>query len=934
MLNEKLVLNGKWMADYLVTTPNEKDIEIKYDRSIVVPYNSEVEPELSADKVRCPVPGYWEDNLELFRTTGIHTKVKYNPLYTLQRYPQASYVPDMALPNIVGSFVYKRSFKLSEVCENAELWLGGVQNTAAAWINGVYLGRHEGYSSDFTFAIPADVLEVGENRITLVVSNIRLKGYAERPVSGLTSRAANECTGGIYGDVELRFHKDGLRDVWVTTAEDVSAFTVNTDGGKDAEKTVTIYDGKKRVASAVIPAGETAVTIAAEGFALWSPESPKLYKAVVETANQKMENRFGIRRLAAKGTKLYLNNKPYFFCGICEHCYHPITVHPTRDKNYYRRVLRILKELGFNSIRFHTYVPMVEYMEAADELGMIMEIETPNNTHYEEWKDIVRMTRRYTAPVMYSSGNEMTINPNYVEHLRKCAELVHAETDALFSPMSALRSIEYAFKPEDELVDEPFPYSPKRLADVAAFSDVYNSYSLSQTSYTTDIGNPKVIDKRNAVFQKPVLSHEICIHGTYVDLSLKDRYKGSRIGETELFTSVERHLADKGLLDRANTYYRNSAKWQILQRKHCFEVVRRNESFAGYDFLGDIDTHWHTFGYCVGMMNEFYELKAGETVQNVRRYNSETVLLTDLPRCRNFAAGEKLDVPVLVSNYKEDMDKAVLTLRVADDSKVYQRRTLHLSDIKAGEITKLYTLSFNMPKVEEPTRIKICATIAGGNVDAENEWELYVFPKAKKLSKPRNLTVAENMSAEELIKAMKDGKNVLLLSAGPFPNRQIDFQLSVAGRTNGHLATVIADHPLMRELPNDGFCGWQFREMMNGGQSVILDNPDLPYAPIIEMASSYKNARPEALVFEYRIGNGKLLVSALDLKENDPGACWLKEKMTAYAASDEFEPECSVSVETVASWFNDDNGIYEGNNFDGRYVNDNVAANKNDITMD
>ncbi|MBQ9939179.1 MAG: hypothetical protein IJO96_06580 [Oscillospiraceae bacterium] len=114
----------------------------------------------------------------------------------------------------------------------------------------------------------------------------------------------------------------------------------------------------------------------------------------------------------------------------------------------------------------------------------------------------------------------------------------------------------------------------------------------------------------------------------------------------------------------------------------------------------------------------------------------------------------------------------------------------------------------------------------------------------------------------------------------------------------------------------------------------ILDNPDLPYAPIIEMASSYKNARPEALVFEYRIGNGKLLVSALDLKENDPGACWLKEKMTAYAASDEFEPECCVSVETVASWFNDDNGIYEDNNFDGRYVNDNVAANKNDITMD
>ena len=127
---------------------------------------------------------------------------------------------------------------------------------------------------------------------------------------------------------------------------------------------------------------------------------------------------------------------------------------------------------------------------------------------------------------------------------------------------------------------------------------------------------------------------------------------------------MERHLAEKGLLSRAPLYYRNSAGWQRLLRKHCFETVRRSKGFAGYDFLGDIDTHWHTFGYCVGMMNEFYELKPGETVENVHRYNSDTVLLADLPRCRNFIAGDRVEIPLLASHFGEALSKARLELRM------------------------------------------------------------------------------------------------------------------------------------------------------------------------------------------------------------------------------------------------------------------------------
>lgn len=914
-------LNGKWEIDYLSD----------------LPYTSECEPEWQgipdgqtvASVTPVNVPGYWEDMLDEFRSTSLHTKLKWNPLYTLQRYPQAGYVPDMALPNPVGCFVYRKTFDASAQNCKAQLYIGGAQNAVSAWLNGVYLGRHEGYSCEFFFDIPANTLKDGTNTLTLAVSNNRLAGYMGRPVSGLTSRAANECTGGIYGDVEIRMYADGLRDVWTTTAKDLSFFTVHTDGASDVEKTVEIYDGDALIAAVKIPAGEVFVNIPCDGYKLWTPDEPKLYRAVVSTEDQTLDNRFGIRRLTVQGTKLYLNGEPYFFRGICEHCYHPITVHPTREKKYYRKLLRTIKELGFNSIRFHTYVPMAEYMEAADELGMLIEVETPNNTSYSEWVDIVKACRHYTSPICYSSGNEMVIDEDYIEHLRACATLVHTESDSLFSPMSAMRGIEY-HSYGDCKVDEPFPHNPKRLAALGEFCDLYNSYSLGLTSYTSSQGDHVTLDDRNSIYKKPLLTHEICINGTYIDLSLKDRYEGSRIGDTEFMSSVEKHLKEKGLLDKANLYYRNSVLWQKMLRKHCFETVRRCDTFAGYDFLGDIDTHWHTFGYCVGMMNEFYELKPGETVQNVLRYNSAAVLLADLPECVNYEAGAKAEIPLLVSNYGKSIDKATLLVRVKCENKVILRREVKINGIPSGEIAKLYNLAFTMPKCKKPEKLTLSVTLYGGDTDAENEWELYVFPKPEKLPSAKmlrdsNTMIVDDINPENAYDPLACEWNMVMFGTGSFTALDTSFQISLAGRTNGHLATVIDDHPLMEDFPHDGFCSWQFRKMLDDSKAVVLDIPRIKHSPIIDIASTYKNAHREAMIFEFAVNKGNILVCTLNLRDDDPGARWLKAHIINYAVSGKLQPKERITFEELKELCavkKIDTGI-----------NTNEAQNANDITM-
>ncbi len=70
-------------------------------------------------------------------------------------------------------------------------------------------------------------------------------------------------------------------------------------------------------------------------------------------------------------------------------------------------------------------------------------------------------------------GNEWRIDRISEAYLRDCAELVHTRTDALFSPMSALRGCEYQLVPDKDVIkDRPFPHNPERLARLAVCSSV------------------------------------------------------------------------------------------------------------------------------------------------------------------------------------------------------------------------------------------------------------------------------------------------------------------------------------------------------------------------------------------------------------------------------------------------------------------------------
>ncbi len=928
-------LNGAWeMAycreKYIGTTP-------PWDRNI-----GTICPRESAICVEQAVPGYWEDMLPILGTLPSSEELYVNPNFGTQSFPIKEMAPDTALENVQGTVFYRKEFFYTSATNDMVLHFEGVQNAVSVWLNDSYLGTHEGYSTPFDIAVPKETMIEGANVLVLSVSNHRLKGYAGRPIVGITSRASNEYTGGITGDVELRAYRSALKDVVIFTAEDCSQINVQpiieekqTETGEGSAGaaygemsilTWKVLDGEK-----VLLSGEAEgdFSFSTEKLSRWSPEQPKLYGLEITCRGAVLYRTFGVRRLLAKGVHLQLNSAPYFLRGICEHGHFSETIHPHHDIEVYREMIRKEKELGFNFIRFHTFVPVEEYMQAADELGMLIQVESPNNTTLSEWEEIVKFCRRHPSVVIYCCGNELLMDDDFIEHIALCGKEVHKNTDALFSPMSAMRGLEYYWEEpnqQSETVETPFKHHPKRFRRVSEFSDLYNSYPLGLLSYESVEGSVRLLDEWSSVYQKPRLSHEICIDGTYVDLSLESRYEGTRMGKTDRLPSIRRHLQEKGLLHRAPLYFKNSSEWQRRVRKHCFELARRCQNMAGFDFLGPIDTHWHTFGYEVGMMNEFFELKPGETVRNVRMYNSETVVLTDLETDFNFTSGQELSFGVWTSYYGGDVLRdAQLEVVLSFAEEEINRKNVVVSDIMPG-VGKVFDYKTILPQVEKPEKMRLYITLTTDGMFAENEWELYLFPEAIscEMQTEANLIVSEGMTAEELKRALQKGKDVLLLGAGPFNCLPTSFRIGLAGRTSGNLATVIDDHPVFRGFPHEGFCGWQFRRLLEGGNAICFEQDDIPFHPIVDVASSHKYAIRQTAMFECKVGTGRLFVCAFHFVDADPAAVWLRQRLLEYVQSDEFAPADQWTPEQLDAMTS------------GEVVrlaqNSNFAMNVNDIT--
>ena len=309
----------------------------------------------------------------------------------------------------------------------AELLFDGAMSQAKVYVNGQFVGEWPyGYNS-FHFDITKFLNRDGK-RNTLAV---RLENLPE------SSRWYPGA--GLFRNIHLIVTDPVHVPVWGTQLicseiSEQSALVdlkVSIEGRADRIRTEIFGpDGRRVAASAKSEPFEKGLRqqIKVRRPALWSPESPSLYKAVTSVyVNSKKVDEyttsFGIRSIELISDKgFFLNGKVRKFQGVCNH--HDLgPLGSAVNEAALRRQLTLLKEMGCDAIRTSHNMPAPELVRLCDEMGFMMMVEPfdewdiqkcRNGYHlfFNEWaeKDMVNMLHQFRndpSVVFWSIGNEV-----------------------------------------------------------------------------------------------------------------------------------------------------------------------------------------------------------------------------------------------------------------------------------------------------------------------------------------------------------------------------------------------------------------------------------------------------------------------------------------------------------------------------------------------
>ena len=269
---------------------------------------------------------------------------------------------------------YGRNFTVEKewLTKTTLLHFGAVDYSCDVFVNGKLAGSHEGGYTAFSIDISPFIFE-GENSLDVVVCDPTEESQGGRGKQK-TDRGGIWYTAqsGIWQTVWIEnVPKKHIEDISITT--DPIKKQVKISVSYYGEKQYKVFDGKK-----LILEGRTDDEILLDyDFVLWSPEKPKLYNVILECGEDKVYTYFGVRSFGidtdANGIKrLTLNGKPYFFSGLLDQGYWPDGLLTPPSDLAVINELKLVKRMGFNTLRKHIKIESMRWYYHCDRLGIIV----------------------------------------------------------------------------------------------------------------------------------------------------------------------------------------------------------------------------------------------------------------------------------------------------------------------------------------------------------------------------------------------------------------------------------------------------------------------------------------------------------------------------------------------------------------------------------
>ena len=316
-----------------------------------------------------PVPSVWQN----------HGYDKHQ--YTNIRYPFPADPPYVPYENPCGAYLWDFAYALNEDAPKAYLNFEGVDSCFYVWLNGEYVGYSEVSHSTSEFDVTSFIQE-GKNTLAVLVLKWCDGSYLEDQDKFRTS--------GIFRDVYLLKRPENcIRDYFTTTLLDEEEATVRIrfayNGDVVPTKIKLLNAADKSVATAAVkPFDGGAYThqaiLSVKNPILWNPEQPYLYTLILETPDEIITDRIGLREIYIENNQVYLNSSPIKFRGVNRHDSDPVTG-PVISVEHMKRDLRMIKEFNFNAIRTSHYPNAPMFYQLCDQYGFMVIDEADHESH-------------------------------------------------------------------------------------------------------------------------------------------------------------------------------------------------------------------------------------------------------------------------------------------------------------------------------------------------------------------------------------------------------------------------------------------------------------------------------------------------------------------------------------------------------------------------
>ena len=360
---------------------------------------------------------------------------------------------------------YQKKFSLSPSSKRIFLHFGAVDYSAKVWLNGFYLGCHEGGHTPFSFDITNSLVDSKEQVLTVCADDDPLdltkprgkQDWKKDPHSIWYPR-----TTGIWQTVWLeevpetfieKFRCTPLLERWEIGCE----VFIEGPCPEGLELKIILRSGDQILArdryEIIHKEVHRRIALSDPGIddfrneLLWSPEKPTLIDVDLELwcKEKKIDHIHSytaLRSVTFNRERFLLNGRPYYMRLVLDQGYWPDTFMTPPDEESIIKDIEIIKAAGFNGVRKHQKVEDPDFLYWADKMGLLVWSEMPSAYRFthesvqritKEWLEVINRDINHPCIVVWVPFNESWGVPDLAEKVahQNCVQALYHLTKTL-----------------------------------------------------------------------------------------------------------------------------------------------------------------------------------------------------------------------------------------------------------------------------------------------------------------------------------------------------------------------------------------------------------------------------------------------------------------------------------------------------------------------